>query len=114
VHSDNPDWTKRAKEILERTGAEDISSSAEARADYAKSNRPASRTASDVEAVQIRREGKAVGVDRPAGPRECPECGLVLESEAELRDHATTCGDRSRPSAASELDAGEVAKTPAH
>ena len=26
VHSDNADWTKRAKEILERTGAQDISS----------------------------------------------------------------------------------------
>ena len=30
VHSDNSDWTKRAKEILERTGAEDISSTGEA------------------------------------------------------------------------------------
>ena len=30
VHSDNLDWTRRAKEILERTGAQDISSSAEA------------------------------------------------------------------------------------
>lgn len=114
VHSDNPDWTKRAEEILERTGAEDISSSAEASADYAESHRPTSRTASDVEAVQIRGEGKAVSVDRPAGPRECPECGLVFESEAELRDHATTCGDDSRSSAPSQLDAGEVAKTPAH
>src|SRR6184192_928545 len=26
VHSDNSDWTKRAKDILERTGAEDIAS----------------------------------------------------------------------------------------
>ena len=32
VHSDNSDWTKRAKEILERTGAEDISSTGEASA----------------------------------------------------------------------------------
>lgn len=30
VHSDDSEWTKRAKEILERTGAEDISSSGEA------------------------------------------------------------------------------------
>src|ERR1035441_7003190 len=30
VHSDNSDWTKRAKEILERTGAQDISSTGEA------------------------------------------------------------------------------------
>src|ERR1035437_5614729 len=35
VHSDNSDWTKRAKEILERTGAQDIASTGEASADYA-------------------------------------------------------------------------------
>ena len=45
VHSDNSDWTKRAKEILQRTGAQDISSSAEASADYAKSDRPLARAA---------------------------------------------------------------------
>ena len=33
VHSDNSEWTKKAKEILERTGAEDISSTGEAGAD---------------------------------------------------------------------------------
>ena len=33
VHSDNSDWTKRAKEILKRTGAQDISSSGEAASD---------------------------------------------------------------------------------
>jgi hypothetical protein len=54
VHSDDSNWTKRAKEILERTGAQDISSSAEASADYAKSDRPLGRTASDVEVVQVR------------------------------------------------------------
>src|SRR4029077_1342038 len=30
VHSDDSQWTKRAKEILERTGAQDISSTGEA------------------------------------------------------------------------------------
>src|SRR3984885_7607170 len=30
VHSDDSEWTKKAKEILERTGAQDISSSGEA------------------------------------------------------------------------------------
>ena len=30
VHSDDSVWTKRAKEILERTGAEDVSSTGEA------------------------------------------------------------------------------------
>jgi hypothetical protein len=33
VHSDNSDWTKRAKEILKRTGAQDISSTGEAGAE---------------------------------------------------------------------------------
>jgi len=43
VHCDDSDWTKRAKEILERTGAEDISSTGESAADYAKSDKPYSR-----------------------------------------------------------------------
>jgi hypothetical protein len=43
VHSDSSDWTKKAKEILERTGAQDISSSGEASADFAKSDRPMRR-----------------------------------------------------------------------
>ena len=33
VHSDNSDWTKRGKEILEQTGAQDIASAGEASAD---------------------------------------------------------------------------------
>jgi len=40
VHSDNSDWTKRAKDIMEQTGATDIGSSGEAAADYAKTDRP--------------------------------------------------------------------------
>jgi hypothetical protein len=44
VHCDNSDWTKRAKDILEQTGAKDISSSGESNADYAESDRPHVRT----------------------------------------------------------------------
>jgi hypothetical protein len=40
VHCDNSDWVKRAKDILERTGAKDISSAGEASADYAESDKP--------------------------------------------------------------------------
>jgi len=40
VHCDNSEWTGKAKEILERTGAEDVSSTGEASADYAKSAKP--------------------------------------------------------------------------
>jgi hypothetical protein len=44
VHSDSSDWTKKAKEILKSTGAQDISSTGEASADYAESDRPLPRT----------------------------------------------------------------------
>jgi hypothetical protein len=43
VHSDNSDWTKKAKELLERTGARDISSAGEAGADFAETDRPMPR-----------------------------------------------------------------------
>src|SRR5215475_471085 len=44
VHCDDSDWVKRAKDILERTGAHDISSAGEGAADYAKSDRPVMKT----------------------------------------------------------------------
>jgi len=44
VHCDNSEWTKKAKEILENTGAEDVSSTGEAAADFSKSDRPMPRT----------------------------------------------------------------------
>jgi hypothetical protein len=45
VHCDNSEWTGRAKDILEQTGAEDVSSTGEKSADYAKSDRPMPRSA---------------------------------------------------------------------
>lgn len=45
VHSDDSEWTGRAKEVLKVTGAEDIGSSSEASADYAVSDRPMPRSA---------------------------------------------------------------------
>jgi len=44
VHCDNSDWVKRAKNLLEQSGAEDVSSSGEAGADYAKTDKPLPRT----------------------------------------------------------------------
>jgi hypothetical protein len=44
VHCDNSDWVKRAKETLERTGGQSISSTGEASADYAKTDKPRMRT----------------------------------------------------------------------
>ena len=43
VHSDNSEWTKKAKQILERTGAQDVSSTGEASADWQKSDKPMPR-----------------------------------------------------------------------
>lgn len=45
VHCDSAEWAKRAKGKLEQTGAHDICSTGEAHADYAKSDKPLSRSA---------------------------------------------------------------------
>ena len=111
VHSDNSDWTRRAKEVLEQTGAQDISSSAEASADYAKSDRPVARTASDVETVQIPGGKNAAILDHQTGPSQCPQCGRSVHSDAELRDHEKTCISKSeRQSGGTEMDSSEVAR----
>ena len=46
VHTDDSDRTKRAKQILEHTGAEEISSAGEAKADIEETSRPIPRPAS--------------------------------------------------------------------
>ena len=43
VHCDNSDWVKRGKEVLDHTGATDISTSTEAKADFAAGERPEQR-----------------------------------------------------------------------
>lgn len=43
VHCDDSKWTKKAKEILERTGAEDVSSTGESSADFSKTDKPMQR-----------------------------------------------------------------------
>ncbi|MBI1353024.1 MAG: DUF3341 domain-containing protein [Acidobacteria bacterium] len=43
VHVDDGDWQTKAKEILKDTGAEDVSSSSEATADYASTEKPVPR-----------------------------------------------------------------------
>src|ERR1051326_6455121 len=44
VHCDNSEWTKKAKQILEQTGADDVSSTGESGADFSKSDRPMLRS----------------------------------------------------------------------
>ena len=48
AHCDNGDWVSKAKDILKRTGAEDVSSTGEASADYAESDKPLRRTVDTV------------------------------------------------------------------
>ena len=43
VHCDNSEWTSKAKDILKRTGAHDVSSAGEASADFAESDKPRPR-----------------------------------------------------------------------
>lgn len=51
VHTDNSDWTRKAKEILQRTGAEDISTTGEAGSNYAKTNKPLPRIQTSGEGI---------------------------------------------------------------
>ncbi|MCU1258610.1 MAG: hypothetical protein JWO80_1495 [Bryobacterales bacterium] len=52
VHCDSEDWVKRAKELLQRTGAEDIASSSEAAADYGQSDKPMPRTRASINSAE--------------------------------------------------------------
>ncbi len=43
VHSDNSEWTDKAKKILESTGADDIASAGESKGDFSNSDKPLPR-----------------------------------------------------------------------
>jgi len=43
VHCDDSKWTKKAKEILEQTGAADVASTGESSADFSKTDKPMQR-----------------------------------------------------------------------
>ena len=43
VHCDNSEWTSKAKDILKKTGADDVASTGEAAADFAKTDKPMPR-----------------------------------------------------------------------
>lgn len=45
VHCDNSDWVKRAKDVMSHSGAADIATSHEAKADFAVTQKPTARTA---------------------------------------------------------------------
>ena len=54
VHCDDPAWAKNARRILKRTGARDISTTGEARADFARSARPMARTRMNNQEMETR------------------------------------------------------------
>jgi hypothetical protein len=43
VHADDQDWANKGKQVLEQTGAEDISSIGETKGDYGNTDRPSAR-----------------------------------------------------------------------
>jgi hypothetical protein len=56
IHCDNSDWVKRAKELLEHTGAQDIGSTGEKSADYDATDRPHHRGTTGVDTEPAYRE----------------------------------------------------------
>jgi hypothetical protein len=56
VHCDNSEWTQRAKEVLFRTGAQDVSSTKEAKAEFARKRRPTSQRISEIVEATRREE----------------------------------------------------------
>lgn len=54
VHCDSADWVKRAKEILEQTGAQDIGSAGEKSGDFANADKPMPR---------VRTAGRSTAID---------------------------------------------------
>ena len=68
VHCDDSHWVRRAEEVLTRTGAEDVSSSSEAHADFAVSDKPALRNRSPI-------------IEEPlaTAPPELPPSDIVVE-----------------------------------
>ncbi len=48
VHCDNSDWVGKAKDLLKNSGAEDVSSTGEASADYAEADKPLRRSTTSI------------------------------------------------------------------
>ena len=80
VHCDDSSWTKRAKEILERTGAEDVSSTGEASADFDRSDKPGRRKSQ----AASYSAGSFSGVDRRLANPNYDYEGLERRREVEV------------------------------
>jgi hypothetical protein len=58
VHSDSSEWAKKAKEILRRTGAQDVASTGEAHADFDKYDKPIPRSDTYAKPILMRSESR--------------------------------------------------------
>lgn len=90
VHCDNDDWVKRAKEMLAQTGAEDVASAGEAKADFSSSDKPMPRRATSTDALFSDHDREPVrselDVDHP----------IATEVPPQTREVATDIPPRTR------------------
>jgi len=82
VHSDNSDWTDRAKEILGRTGAEDIASTGETKGDIQNTDKPRPRAETTSAARTAYRD------DRVTTDVEVIETERIVAAEPDSIDYA--------------------------
>ena len=66
VHCDSPEWCARAKKTLKDTGARDISSAAEASADFGTSDKPTERAPAAAVMVEAPVERTPVSIEQDA------------------------------------------------
>lgn len=93
VHCDSSDWTKRAKEILERTGAEDIGSAGEAGADFGVSDKPMPRTRTAASGERL----ADVPVEEPPRTRTAGYGERIADVDEQARDADVTYDEAGTP-----------------
>jgi hypothetical protein len=113
VHCDNHDWVKRAKEVLEHTGARKIAAAVEKSGDFANADKPLPRIrTADTAAAN----GSELLADRPPQRlRPAPGGGLLSGEARPSATGSVLTGDevvsekttRIRPSASSGVVAGD-------
>jgi hypothetical protein len=88
VHCDSSEWTKRAEGILRMSGGEDVSSTSEAAADFAKSDKPMPRTRTSISEERAE-ERTRIGEDRVRITDDTP----VVDDAADRPRTRTAGGD---------------------
>jgi len=93
VHCDNSDWVRRAKDVLQQTGAQDIASSGEKAGDFANADKPMPR---------VRSVGSVAPIEplppiAPAGP-------VTTATPTPLSSEETLVGTRRLPRRMTDVD----------